>query len=431
MPPREIIGPGGTRFEVYEPTDDYAPDVPPAEPRDYEWAAGATAEVNTAKMSSTVAATPYRWIDPTLIEPRQWLYGRHFIRKYLSATVGAAGTSKTGQEILDAISMASGRDLISGKTIEPRRVWYWNGEDPLEELQRRVQAAALHYTLTEDDLGGRLFLDSGRAQRIRVATDDRRNGITINRPIVESIVATMAENRIDALILDPFISTHGVPENDNGAIDQVAKELAGIAEVANCAVEVVHHVRKTNGAELTADDARGAVALIGAARSVRVLNPMSQDEAAKAGIEVAQRRLYYRLDNGKANLAPPSDQASWRRVVSVGLGNRRDPYPEDSVGVVTAWKWPDAFAGLTAEHLKTVQNKVGSGKWRADAQAGAWVGKAVAEALDLDLSEDVNRTRIKALLKTWLKNGSLTEVERQDESRKSRRYVEVGKWVEG
>jgi AAA domain len=420
-------------FDVYERADDYAPDVPPGGPDDYRWTAGDTdgsAQAPAPGGSETIAASLYRWIEPVEIEPRQWLHGRHFIRKFLSATVSAGGIGKSSLELLDAVSMACGRDLVTGKQIEPRSCWYWNGEDPLEELQRRVQAVALSYGLTDADLGGRLYLDSGRAQRIRVASDDRRHGITINRPLVDSLAATLQANRIDALILDPFVSTHGVPENDNGAIDQVAKELAGIAEAANCAVEVVHHVRKTNGGELTADDARGAVALIGAARSVRVLNPMSQDEAAKAGIEINQRRLYFRVDNGKANLAPPSDNASWRQLVSVGLGNRRDPYPEDSVGVVKAWKWPDAFAGLTADHLKAVQNKIGGGAWRADVQAGAWVGKAVAEALGLDVDEDGDKARIKSLLKTWLKNGSLVEVERQDEGRKARRHVEVGKWVE-
>src|SRR5262249_58260039 len=130
----------------------------------------------------------------------------------------------------------------------------------------------------------------------------------VNQLLVDSLVANLKAHQIDALILDPFISTHGVPENDNGAIDQVAKELAGIAEAASCSIEVVHHVRKSNGSELTVDDARGAVALIGAASSVRVLNPMTADEAGKAGIDPAQRRLYFRVDNGKANLSPPSSE---------------------------------------------------------------------------------------------------------------------------
>jgi hypothetical protein len=36
--------------------------------------------------------------------------------------------------------------------------------------------------------------------------------------------------------LDPFVETHGVPENDNGAIDRVARTFAEIADKANCSV---------------------------------------------------------------------------------------------------------------------------------------------------------------------------------------------------
>jgi hypothetical protein len=376
-----------------------------------------------------VAASPYKWIDPKTIEPRQWLFGRHLIRKFLSVTVSAAGIGKSSLEIMEAVSMAVGRDLLTGQAIEPRTVWYVNLEDPLEELQRRVQAVALHYRLTEEDFGGRLYLDSGRSQPLTLAEEDRRQGIIVHRPLVHSVIRTITTRQIDVGIFDPFVSTHRVPENDNGAIDRVAKEWAGIADVANCSIELVHHVRKNNGAELTVEDARGAVALIGAARSVRVLNPMTLEEAAKAGIEPPHRRLYFRADNGKANLAPPSADAKWYRLLGVGLGNCRDRYPEDSVGVVTAWTWPDAFAGLTSDDLHKVQNKVAAGTWRADVQATAWVGKAIADALGLDLEQAAAKAKAKTLLKTWLRNGALIEVEREDDNRKPRRFIEVGEWA--
>lgn len=376
-----------------------------------------------------IAASPYQWIDPQTIEPRQWLFGRHLIRKFLSVTVSAAGIGKSSLELVEAVSMVVGRDLLTGQAIEPRTVWYVNLEDPLEELQRRVQAIAKHYRLTEADFGGRLYLDSGRTQPITLADEDRRQGIVVHRPLVQSVIRTLTTHQIDVGIFDPFVSTHRVPENDNGAIDRVAKEWAGIAEAANCAIELVHHVRKNNGAEFTVEDARGAVALIGAARSVRVLNPMTPDEAAKAGIEPPHRRLYFRADNGKANLAPPSADAKWYRLIGVGLENRRDRYPEDSVGVVTAWTWPDAFAGLTSDDLHKVQNKVAASAWRADVQATAWVGKAIAEALGLDLDQAAAKAKAKTLLKTWLRNGALIEVEREDDNRKSRRFIEVGEWA--
>lgn len=377
-----------------------------------------------------MTATPYDWTVASAIAPREAVGpGRHYFRRHTCGTIGAGASAKTSLVLLDAVSAAAGRDLITGATMSRRRVWVWNGEDPLEELQRRIQAIALHYGLTPDDLGDRLFIDSGRNQRMEIARDDRRNGIVIARPHVESIIKTITSNRIDIFIVDPFVSTHGVPENDNGAIDRVAKEFGRIADAANCAVEIVHHVRKTNGGELTADDARGAVALIAAARSVRVINPMTLDEAAKAGIEPKDRRSYFRVDNAKANLAPAGEHAGWRRVVGVGLGNGTDHYPEDNVAVVTAWQWPDAFAGMTADDLRAVQNKVASGKWRDSVQAADWVGLAVAEVLGLDLDDAASKQRVKTLVKGWTDSGALKVVDGKDAKSNPRKMIEVGTWA--
>ncbi len=389
------------------------------------------ATANGAAARRIVTATPYRWIDPSEIPPRQWLFDRHYIRKFLTATVSGSGVGKSSHALLDTASMVCGRNLLTGASIRPVRVWYWNGEDPQEELNRRLAAIALHYGLTEADFADRLFMDNGRDTRIKVAIDNRQHGITINRPDVDALAGAIRQNDIDVCIFDPFVSIHAVPENDNGAIDLVAKELAAVADRCNCNIETVHHVRKSNGAEMTAEDARGASSLVGAARSVRVMNPMTSDEAGKANVNPNERRLYFRIDNGKANMAPPSSTATWRRLIGVDLGNGTATYPPDNVGVVTAWSWPDAFKGLTAADLKDVQNRIAGGKWRADVQAAAWAGNAVAKALNLDLGDKAEKERVKELLKTWTRNESLVKVQRfDDDARRDKWFVEVGKWVE-
>jgi len=72
--------------------------------------------------------------------------------------------------------------------------------------------------------------------------------------------------------IDPFISSHRVMENDNSAIDAVAKTWTGIAHATNTAIDLAHHSRKTGGAEVTMEDGRGAVVLLNAVRSARVLS---------------------------------------------------------------------------------------------------------------------------------------------------------------
>jgi hypothetical protein len=76
-----------------------------------------------------------------------------------------------------------------------------------------------------------------------------------------------------------------------------------------------------------------------------------------------------------------------------------------------------------------VQKAIGAGEWRENAQAKAWVGYPVAEALIMDADEPRDRKRIIGMLKEWIKNGVLEVVESEDEQRRKRKFVVVGNWV--
>src|SRR5690606_15042630 len=105
------------------------------------------------------------------IKPREWLYGSHLIRRYVSTTISPGGLGKSSMVMVEALSMVSGKSLLGERVhpAEPLRVWYWNGEDPNDEGARRIQAAAIEHKLTADDIGDRLFMDSGRDMRITLA----------------------------------------------------------------------------------------------------------------------------------------------------------------------------------------------------------------------------------------------------------------------
>jgi RecA-family ATPase len=299
-----------------------------------------------------VSATAFHWTDPANIPPRRFVYGRHYIRQFLSTTIAPGGVGKSSLGTVEALAMASGRGLLGIQPERPVRVWLFNGEDPLEELQRRIMAAAIHYGLTAADFEGRLFVDSGRRTPIIMA-EQTRDGAKIAVPVVDAVTETIHTNGIDVMIVDPFVSSHRVSENDNNAVERVAKTWSSIADQTECSIDLVHHSRKTGGAEVTVEDGRGASALLSAARSARVLNGMTQDEADKAGVE--NRRLFFQVDNGKANLVAPLDNATWLKVASVGLANG------DNVGVVTQWSWPDPFDDITVADLRAAQRAVAAG----------------------------------------------------------------------
>jgi AAA domain len=350
------------------------------------------------------------------------VYGRHYIRQFLSATVAPGGVGKSSLSVVEALAMASGRDLIGVAPPAPLRVWYWNGEDPADEIDRRVAATCLRYGIDHSAIEGRLFRDTGRDVELIIASQARA-GTLVASPVEMALTDALRDRQIDVLIIDPFVAAHRVSENDNMAIDVVAKTFGRIAGAANCAVELIHHVRKTGGAEITAEDGRGASALVAAARSVRVLNPMSKDEGEQSGIG-DERRLYFRADVGKANLAPPSTKATWYRLESVALGNG------DYVGVATSWTWPNAFDGVTAADLRKVQAAIAEGRWRANPQAKDWAGVAVAKVLNLDPTVKAHKAKITAMLKTWIANGMFVVVEGLDAKREKRDFIEVGTLAE-
>jgi hypothetical protein len=347
------------------------------------------------------------------------------IRDFLSATVAPSGVGKSSLSIAECVAMACGRNIRGTQPAKLLRVWYWNGEDPQEEIERRAHAACLHFGIRAADLQGRLFLDSGRDTEIIIA-EQTSSGTRIARPVEDALVEALCSGKFDVLVLDPVVATHRVSENDNMAIDAVAKTIGRIAGKAHCAAEGVHHVRKTGGNEVTAEDSRGASALVAAARSVRVLNRMSEKEAELAGV-ADEMRSYFRSEVDKANLTAPS-KATWFRPVNVALGNGSNQGIDDQdyVGVAIRWHWPDAFATVSISDLRAVQDRVAQGRWRENVQAKDWVGKLVAEVLGLDISNKAHRARINTVLKAWIKSGALVVVEGEDANREKRSFIEVG-----
>jgi hypothetical protein len=372
--------------------------------------------------SKPLAATPWVWRDPKTIPPREFVYGKHYARKFVSAGFGPPGGGKSSRRLIEALAMASGRALLGIKPVQKLRVWYWNGEDPSEETDRRLAAACLHYGIKPAEIEGYLFADSGRTTPIIIA-QQAKTGTLIANPLVEDLKNAIRDRRIDAMILDPFVSCHRVAENDNPAIDAVVKKFAEIADETGCSINLEHHIRKTNGNEATVDDGRGASSLVGAARSIEVLNKMTPAEAEKLGLD--QHWRYFFVDDGKANMAPLGERR-WFKLASVDLGNCTKLYPEgDNVGVVTTWKPPNLLDGVTGADFDNAAREIRKGKWRENAQAKDWVGRPIAKALALDLCSKPDKAKVKALLKLWLDKGSLVTFEERDEHRIAKKFVKV------
>jgi len=370
-----------------------------------------------------ITASPAEDIDPTRIPPRQWLYKPDYIRGFVSLINSTGGVGKSSLVIAEALAMVTGQQLLHTK-CKPLSVWYWNGEDPLDELQRRFAATQKHYGVVFGDIGARLFINSGRDMPMVLVSETARGKTDVDEICVQSIISEINHNKIDVLIVDPFVNSHRVDENNNGDIDLVVKTFARIAAETNCAVMLVHHSRKTNGNEQTVEDGRGASALLAAVRSGRSINTMTKTEAESAGIDAIERRKYFRTNNGKANLSLPVGDATGFKLESIDLCN---DFPfGDSIGVVTPWSYPttEQLIVTEADIVRALNLIRAGGPWRKDRRATKnWVGEPIATALSLDINSSHDKSRIAKLIESWIGSRNLEEYEDKDAQRKKKPFI--------
>ena len=350
-----------------------------------------------------VMASGFSAADMRGVEPRRWLYGKHLIRGYVSATVSPGGVGKTTLELTEAIALATGRDLLGVPVRERVRVWHYNLEDPRDELLRRAWAICEHYGIDPSELEGWLFLDSGRDCKMIVA--EPVDGIVTPTVAAEQVIEQMQRLDIGLLQVDPLVKAHYAEENDNKQIDAVLDVFADVAKRCGAAIDLVHHTRKPpSGFVATAGDintARGAGALAGAVRSARTITPMSDKEAEGFDILPARRSWYVRVDDAKGNMSAPSADAVWFERHSVEL------VQGDYVGVLAPWSPPDPFDGLGADGARRALNSIEAGlddgqRYTATARAGTnrWAGCVL---LDMGLGEGSAKT----ILRTWMSNNVL------------------------
>ena len=394
--------------------------------------------------AKSLALAPVQPFAPTQIPPREWLYGRAIIRRYISMVVAPGGTGKSALTMVEAVAMATGKTLLPGDNpVSPLRVWLHNAEDDRLELQRRLAAALQHHKLTLADLNNNLILSSGRDVPLCLARDGA-HGPKIEQRSVDHIIEQSRRLAVDVIMLDPLGALHTLPENSNEAMNLLMGALREIADKARVAIVLVHHTSKvasTNMSAAGAGASRGASALVDAVRSSRQLGQMTEKEAGDFGVPLDQRWAFIRVDNGKANLAP-AEAARWVRLVGVSLNNGNVQYPQgDTVQTVEDWTPPPQTLGSTADLInvqRAVSQAAAPPRWSD--KSPDWVGYLVAEATGLDIGEpasgqkgrDANqnaaRRKVVAMLNAWKRQAALTTIQQHDgRTGRTMEIVEVGK----
>lgn len=366
---------------------------------------GTTAEAERTGIPAVAPFLSWEVIDPRSLASRQFLYGNHYIRKFASVTVAPGGLGKSTLVLAECIALATGRAILGIKPSCMAKVVYFNAEDPKDEIQRRVLAICDHHGIKQSELVGQLFIASGRDQELILSKGD--DGAIVE-PVFELMERYAEAENIDVFAFDPLANMTEAPET-NDAFRRLGKRISRMADKLNCSVELVHHTRKLNGAEASVEDSRGGSALIGAVRAGRALNPMTAEEAAKAGLDT--HIDHFRIEAaGKNNLSRSAPHSTWYKRVGVTIGNG------DEVASLEPWQWPDAFDGITTRDAVRVQTLVGQAepKPRFSSQAAGWVGVIVADALGLDLTDKAHRARVNSMIGTWIRTQVLEVVEIYD-----------------
>lgn len=353
------------------------------------------AEENTP---SVAPFKPWEPINPLAIPRREFVYGKHYIRKFASVTVAPGGLGKSTLVLAECIAIASGRPILGVHPASREKVVYFNAEDPVDEINRRVVAMCQLHNVPQEEIAGWLFTASGRNTEIILSAGENGDIVEAAFKMIEDFHAS---TNAAVYAFDPLANMTESPET-NDVFRRLGKRVSRLADALNCSIEIVHHTRKLNGKEAEIEDSRGGGALIGAVRAGRVLNPMTAAEAAKSGLDT--HIDHFRIEAaGKSNLARPAVNAEWYKKVGVELANG------DWVAALEPWQWPDAFEGVTAAQARDCRNAIMGcdPKPRQSVQAADWAGRVIAPVLGLDPADKADKARLSAIIKTWIETDVL------------------------
>jgi AAA domain len=153
-------------------------------------------KVEPKKAKPRIILQPLAPFDRAKLPRRGWLYGKHYQRRTVTATIAPGGTGKTSLVMVEALAMATCRNLLGEQPEERCRVWLHNGEDGLNELLLRLGAVCKHYGIRDEEWQGWLFLTSGTTLPLRVAHG--YSDLKLDAALISEMTQKITENEIDA-----------------------------------------------------------------------------------------------------------------------------------------------------------------------------------------------------------------------------------------
>ena len=367
------------------------------------------------------------------------------MRRNVNVFVAPSGYGKSLLTIQLALAFADGKLWAKWRPRGSLRALIVNSEDDIDEMRRRFAAA--RHTMVEINCGAIAdnIVLAENPSGIIIAKFNAATKTLVRTPLLEQLVATINHYKIDWLIVDPFAETFEGDENDNSELKWAGMLWREVARRTNTAVMLVHHTKKySTGMAGDVDAARGASALIGIARIVSTLFPMSTSEAETMGIPVEQRPYFLRYDDAKSNLNLKSPFAKWFKKRTVVLDNARDDLPADEIGALEPWEPIGLMEDMSDDDIRRFMVRLDQGildangvptgemytsstKKASEHEMSRWVGTLV-----MDFFKIKETKKAAEIVKAWLKADPPRLVEstyHSPKQRKMRACVRSELWV--
>ena len=296
------------------------------------------------------------------IKPRPWLIEGWALKKALTLLVGQPGIGKTMLLHMLGYALATGNPILTKTILERGNVLILAAEETLNEMDLRLKAASV--MMGKNDAKFKIYKRGleNELKLVKFTKDGAEQTVQYKQ-----LLNTIKNKEIKYIILDPLINfqTGSYDENSNQNMDNYIKNyLIPIAVKMDGAVFAGHHTNKismvsTHDHELLVDNqnaltaARGASSLIGAARFVLALQPMTRklwDDHFKPHVTDGSNFVHYTgLIEAKSNYNIIADDISWLK--------------KETVNVTTS----DGYVEKTGVYANTDLNKISKAKNRLKA----------------------------------------------------------------
>ena len=346
----------------------------------------------------------------------------HIMRGAVTVISGQAKAGKSMLMLTQAMSLATG--LPWGQFVPPDsvplKVLMINAEDDQDEQFRRAAAAQRQFDVKPDAYCERLRGIQVDGPITLMEYDEVTKRI-IRLPLWDALMAELDAFKPDVLMLDPLVELHDADENKNGPMKAVMSELRGLARERHIGIVVAHHIRKGAVTPGDLDAARGAGAIVGAARVLMTFGGMSEDDAKALGIRGDERLRYARLDMAGSNYAPRAG-ARWFEVEVHELENG------ERIAALKPWSPPGVFDDLDMATCVSCIEEIDGGikgpdgtvEFYTDRKDGdkRWAGHVVMRQTGKPAEGAAN------VVKQWIASGVLERgVYHSPSSRKERQCV--------